>query len=131
MPFSSSHYAADAYVTGANPAPGQALEFEYQIRSGTGYATGTSVRYDGGIGLNTYVAGGTGPSGTVDVSGRVALQDIVGNTVLVYHDGVYSVAVQDELVQNILKSILVELRIMNTQLAMMTGEEIDGAEIDE
>jgi len=69
MPFSSSHYAADAYVTGANPAPGRQLEFEYQIRSGTGYTTGTSTRYDGGIGINVYIAGGGGPSGTIPIVG--------------------------------------------------------------
>lgn len=68
MSVSSSHYNADAYVTAANPAPGRVLEFEYPIRSGSGWTTGTGSREDGGIGLNVYVAGGTGPAGVIPVS---------------------------------------------------------------
>jgi len=64
----SSNYSADAYVTGANPAPGRPLLVEYPIRSGTQWGVAYTTRSDGGIGLNVYIAGGVGPNGAVAVS---------------------------------------------------------------
>ena len=64
----SSFYGADAFVTAANPAPGRQLDFSFPIRSGTQWTTGSSSRFDGGIGMNVYIAGGTGPSGVLPVS---------------------------------------------------------------
>jgi hypothetical protein len=68
MSLSSSNYAADAYVTAANPAPGRPEVVSYPIRSGTGWTEGFVTKSDGGIGLNVYLAGGVGPSGAIPVS---------------------------------------------------------------
>lgn len=63
-----SNYAAEAYVTAANPAPGVDHIYEYPVRSGSGWDVAYTTRSDGGIGLNTYIAGGTGPGGAVPVT---------------------------------------------------------------
>jgi len=68
MSLSSSNYAADAYVTAANPAPGRPELVSYPIRSGTGWTEGFVTKSDGGIGLNVYLAGGAGPLGVIPVS---------------------------------------------------------------
>ena len=62
---SSSNYFAEVAVTAANPAPGQPYVAQYPVRSGTGYTYADVTQSDGGIGLNTYVAGGTQPDGAV------------------------------------------------------------------
>ena len=68
MSLSSSNYAADAYVTAANPAPGRPETVSYPVRSGTQWTEAFTTRSDGGIGLNVYVAGGVGPAGVIPVS---------------------------------------------------------------
>lgn len=68
MSISSSNYAADAYVTAANPAPGRDELYPYLVTSGTGFEERYVTKSDGGIGLNVYLAGGAGPSGVIPVS---------------------------------------------------------------
>ena len=64
-----SNYAADAWVTSANPAPGRDEVISYPVRSGTQWTEAFTTRSDGGIGLNVYIAGGIGPNGEVLISG--------------------------------------------------------------
>lgn len=49
----------DIYVTASNPAPGQIRPLNFGAASGT-YS-------DGGLGVNVYIAGGTGISGSIPV----------------------------------------------------------------
>lgn len=53
-------YITKVYVTASNPFPGQLRPIE-------GYSVDKQLS-DDGIGINTYIAGGTGPSGSVIVS---------------------------------------------------------------
>lgn len=56
-------WAADTYVTAANPAPGRNIPDDNPY----GHGTPNGTRSDGGIGINVYIAGGTGLSGAVPV----------------------------------------------------------------
>lgn len=71
MALTSSNYAADAYVTAANPAPGREEYVSYLVPSGTGFQERFLTKSDGGIGLNVYIAGGTGPGGAIPVTGTL------------------------------------------------------------
>ena len=68
MSLTSSNWAADAYVTASNPAPGRQRLEPYLVASGTGFAERYVTKSDGGIGLNVYIAGGAGPLGSIPVS---------------------------------------------------------------
>jgi hypothetical protein len=61
-------WAGGVYVTAANPAPGRDVYTPYVVPSGTGYETFFTTASDGGPGVNVYLAGGTGPSGSIPVS---------------------------------------------------------------
>lgn len=56
-------YEANVVVTGANPAPGR----EYIVQQGKFQ----EIVRDMGAGLNVYIAGGTGPSGSIPLTGQV------------------------------------------------------------
>ena len=68
MSLTSSNWAAQAYVTGANPPPGRQELASYLVNSGTGFEERFVTTSDGGIGLNVYIAGGSGQGGAVAVS---------------------------------------------------------------
>ena len=79
----SSNYSADTFVTAANPAPGRQIVYEYSIRSGTQWDVAYATRSDGGLGQNVYVAGGSGPSGSVIVYVQNAASSTISGTLQV------------------------------------------------
>ncbi len=126
MPLSSSLTVEDAYVTGANPAPGRSIVYEYPVRSGTGWSVALASRSDGGIGINAYIAGGTGASGTVPV----AIRDGSGSPITASTDGIRALPTSDEVVQNLLVHILKELQHIRLHLEIMTGEEFGPEDVE-
>jgi hypothetical protein len=86
----------DTYVTGANPAPGQTKEFVYFVPSGNAFVDLTGTRTDNGVGVNTYIAGGTGPNGEVIVSGNLGI-----NLSGVQISGIMTVIVSSSITGNI------------------------------
>ena len=57
----------DIYVTASNPPPGRVHAF-----NNTYGPPGSSS--DGGVGVNVYIAGGTGPGGAIPVTGTLGVQ---------------------------------------------------------
>lgn len=117
-------WSQDVYVTASNPSPGR----EVLIDQGyMGYARQSATfRSDQGLGINVYVAGGSGTSGTMPAS----VYDEKGQAVILNRDGMTALPVSDENVENILGHILTELRLIRMHIEIMTGEEIMREDIE-